>query len=234
MSDLWKFFFFCGHSEDYDLIHERLVKGLKEDALYVMSHEVAEGVHHRFNGSHYHFMVQIENKEYHSLAKWFKDRYSLNGKAQDGNSREYGVVKSIKDTDKAIQYILKEGNYKSNMDTQVIQNLYELSFKKKTQEKDFIEELFQYIKEKILIQNGRDPSQLAVTRKGGLQCALITGLSFTKRDICVAIIDYYRLNPKIGQLSRALIQRLYERFLIYGSKMDSDEVYNKLFEIKET
>lgn len=231
MTSLWKFFFFCGLKEDYDEIEDRLKKGLKTDALYVMCHEVADDVHHRFNGSHYHFFAQIEDKAYHSFAKWMKDRYTLIGKASDGNSREYGCVKSVKDQDRAIAYILKDGDYRSNMEPNLIKNLYETSFKKnKKDERDFIEQLFLHIKQSILVHNGRDPKQCQLNKKGE-PIIDITPYQMDKKLICMAIIAFYQVNKDIGTLSRAVILRLFERFVIYGSGVDAERAYSILFEL---
>lgn len=225
----WKFYFFCGIKEDFDAIESRLQKGLKEGALYVMSHEVAPNSHHRFEGSHYHFFAQIEDKEYHSFAKWMKDRYNLVGKAKDGNSREYGIVKAIKDQEKAIQYILKDGNFKSNMNSNLIKKLYEQAFKKETTEKDFIDDLFKFIENQILIKYGKDPTQTHLKNSVDIEYCKLTYCSITKQDVICAIIKYYR-EHNIKTLTRAVANRLYEKFVIYGAGLSETEIYSVLFE----
>lgn len=105
---------------------------------YIIAHE--EG-----KNSHFHFMVKITDQEYHNFCQdYFKKKYQLRGRAIKDKPRQYGKERNIKDLSRSMMYTLKDGNYRTNMDEDYIQKLYEESFKKDEKEKDK-EKLFKHL-----------------------------------------------------------------------------------------
>ncbi len=87
-------------------------------------------------GEHMHFLCCVNCETwYHKWSKRiFKDKYKLKGKAYkiDGNGypRQYGKLKEIKDLEKMGSYTVKDGNIKTNMPQNEIDNFVEKSHKK--------------------------------------------------------------------------------------------------------
>ena len=114
--------FMCHANEDQFDILEDIIKSYKTQYLIALE----TNPYH-----HYHFMVEFTDEEYHKFSKHvFKDKYKLRGRAIAGKPRQYGVVKHIKDIEQATAYTLKDGNYRTNMDHEVIQKCLEKSYEK--------------------------------------------------------------------------------------------------------
>ena len=65
---------------------------------------------------HYHFLVEMTDKEYHSFSKRvFKDKYKLRGRAIKGSPRQYGKEKKINDIQKVARYTCKDKNVETNI-----------------------------------------------------------------------------------------------------------------------
>lgn len=126
----WLMFFACGKPDDdtYNYYENTL---LEYDVQgYIISQEIAKGSHKRWDGGHYHFMVQMTDEDYHKMTKRVKEKYNLNGRAKNGVSREYGKVKQIEKLERAKAYTVKDGNYRTNLPQATIQKLYEESHEK--------------------------------------------------------------------------------------------------------
>lgn len=66
--------------------------------------------------NHYHFIVQISEKDYHKFAsRVFKKKYNLRGKAIKDHPRQYGKVKEIENVERMKAYTLKEGVFRTNL-----------------------------------------------------------------------------------------------------------------------
>lgn len=74
--------------------------------------------------SHFHFMVQMDEKDYHKYAaRIFKKKYNLRGKAIKGHPRQYGKVKEIENVERMKAYTLKEGKFRTNLASEEIEKL---------------------------------------------------------------------------------------------------------------
>lgn len=87
-------------------------------------------------GEHMHFLCCVNSDSwYHKWSKKvFKDKFKLKGKAYkiDGNGypRQYGKLKEIKDLEKMGSYTVKDGNIRTNMSENEIENFVKKSHKK--------------------------------------------------------------------------------------------------------
>lgn len=117
------------HSE-IDFIENDLLEQ-QEVLTYLIGLETSNTV-----GEHMHFLCCVESETwYHKWSKRiFKDKYKLKGKAYkiDGNGypRQYGKLKEIKDLEKMGSYTVKDGNIKTNMPQNEIDNFVKKSHKK--------------------------------------------------------------------------------------------------------
>lgn len=98
--------------------------------------------------SHYHFVVQMSEKDYHKYAKRvFKDKFNLRGRAIKDYPRQYGKIKKIADISKMQAYTLKEGDYRTNMSLEKINELIILSkqnTRKSTLEEELMNDLIKF------------------------------------------------------------------------------------------
>lgn len=120
------FFLALKHSEE---------KWLRETMLrhcfgkYLYSLETTTEAHAETDGQHFHFVCEMNLTQYHNFMKNIKDKYKLSGVAKNGMARQYGKLKEIKDTSRLFAYCMKDGNYKTNLDDDILQKLKEISFK---------------------------------------------------------------------------------------------------------
>jgi hypothetical protein len=95
---------------------------------------------------HFHFLVEMENDDYIKYRKRvFIDKLKLRGQARQGQPRQYGRIKDIKDLEKMKSYTIKEGKFRTNLeDQQELQILIDRSFSKQEKidkEKEIIKQL---------------------------------------------------------------------------------------------
>jgi hypothetical protein len=101
---------------------------------------------------HFHFIAYITDTEYHNFCQnIFKKHYNLRGKPgrkgtkDEGKGKQYGrKLEKINSEERVIQYTLKDGNFRTNMDKDLIEKLVEQSFKKNEKERD-IKRLFEHL-----------------------------------------------------------------------------------------
>lgn len=79
---------------------------------------------------HFHIVFQGTTKIYNNFSKILREKYKLNGSAKNGQTRQYGKVKNIKDIEKLKSYTLKDGDFRTNMDDEVIHSLVQNSYTK--------------------------------------------------------------------------------------------------------
>lgn len=119
------------HSNEYEIY--RIWREYETSiGQYVISKEIAEnGAHSETNGEHFHFCAQMTNDTYHRISKrLFKDTFKLRGQARDGLPKQYGKVTVIRDPARMIAYCLKDGDYKTNIPTDELEQYKKISFKK--------------------------------------------------------------------------------------------------------
>lgn len=125
--------------EHFDYLEEKLQE--YNIGSYIIGHETGKY-------SHFHFMVQMEDEEYHNFAQAvFKKKFKLRGRAIKDNPRQYGKVTNINNLDKMKSYTVKEGNYRTNLTDEEIKTIYENSFEKVDRATE-VEKLFEYLDSK--------------------------------------------------------------------------------------
>lgn len=133
----WVAFFFAikhEHKQDVMKIWKEYLGEYVGD--YLISAEVAEGRHVETNGEHFHFVAEISPKTYHKISKRYKEKYHLSGRAREGHSRQYGMIKEIKDINRMIAYCMKDGDYDTNLPEERLEELKKISFKPHHKQKD--------------------------------------------------------------------------------------------------
>lgn len=113
--------------------------------LYLISAETTNDAHKETQGQHFHFLVQMTDKDYHSFSKRvFKDKFKLRGQAKDGKPRQYGRVKKIEDLERMGAYTIKQGNIRTNMTEKQLEAYKKITFVAKEQ-LNFEEELYTFL-----------------------------------------------------------------------------------------
>lgn len=118
------------HSEK-DYIKEKVLHHCV--GKYIISRETCE-THKRTNGQHFHVVAEMSDTSYHKLCKNMKDKYKLNGRANNGEPKQYGKVNTIKDINRMLAYSIKDGDYETNLEPEKIEELKKISFVKETKE----------------------------------------------------------------------------------------------------
>lgn len=122
--------FFCALKfSEYQTVKDRLMPYVDGD--WIISKEISSHSHKETQGEHMHFYAEMTDKNYGLFAiNTFKKYYKLNGRAVDGKARQYGKVVEIRDRLTMIAYILKDGNYETNMTSDQLAEALEISYKK--------------------------------------------------------------------------------------------------------
>lgn len=103
------------HFDDVELKLQHYTKG-----DYIIAHEVA-------SQPHYHILFQGTDQDYKNFSQTLKRKYNLN---MNGKKHEYRRDNQIRSLEQYQKYILKDGNYRSNMTPEKIKELYSQSYPK--------------------------------------------------------------------------------------------------------
>lgn len=140
------FFVALEHSYKDDFVKD-IESYLDDDARYIISMETAKDKHVETKGEHFHFVGDMEDKQYDSFRKTILvKKYQRQGVARNGVGRQYGKIGKIRDETKLMQYTCKDNNiiYKK-IDLKTIQELIQKSYHK--EERQFpLKELMEYLK----------------------------------------------------------------------------------------
>jgi hypothetical protein len=117
------------HSE-YDHIKSRLFHYLPKGELFIISKEIADGSHKHSNGEHIHICARMTSVIYGNMSENITRKYKLRGKAGDGEPRKYGKVQGIRQIDLMCAYVLKDGEYETNIAKDRLDELLALSHTK--------------------------------------------------------------------------------------------------------
>lgn len=98
-------------------------KTIKEYTLgeYVIAFEMSKK-------AHYHILMEGSDKIYRNMSKKIKEKFNLNA---NGKKHEYRKEPNIRDKEQYNIYILKDGNYRSNMSEDRLRDLYNQSYQKR-------------------------------------------------------------------------------------------------------
>lgn len=127
----WETFYYAikwrlDNSKNYEYLKEKLLHHIGNRKWILAKEIAAEGIHHETDGEHVHVMCQMSKKEYESLNKNIKDKFKLSGVAKDGKAKQYGEVKKIHSIDRMAAYCIKDNNYETNLEPEIIEQLKKL------------------------------------------------------------------------------------------------------------
>lgn len=180
---------------------------------YIISMEVAKESHKETEGQHFHFIVQMSDKDYHKYSKRiFIDKYKLRGRAGAGLPKQYGKVADIQNLDGMLAYTVKDGKFRTNMTEQEIKQYVSKSFQK-NEDKTFQEQLFTYLSAYNNVKfceygRKRDP---------------------TTKEIMVMIVDYYKANKIMSYCSKLKLESYTRKYQLQVLNMDSNSYVSCLF-----
>lgn len=210
----WNSFFGAIDHMWFDYLEDKLQE--YDIGYYIIAAEVAEGKHKKTNGQHFHIVAQMAEKDYNAYVKRvFKDKFKLSGRAGNGEGRQYGRVKDIENIVKMKAYVLKDGNFRTNVPEDEIKELLTIAFKKdekETEQREFRDRLMASVHQDL-------------TSKQGLQFHEIT-----KRDVGIAIIaEFQRLGECAYPLSSMRLGGYIKHYTMYIMKMPAHVIYDNIY-----
>lgn len=205
---IYMIFFFCAlaHSEIDNFINF-LTKYIDVSGRYLIGMETSKDTHPQTQGQHLHVCADLSQKQYDSFRKTILVKhYGLQGQARDGNPRQYGVVKKVRDETKMLQYSVKDQNIRYlGITPEEIKSLIENSYKK-TPIKDHLEIMMKQIQEK-------NPIKMSENNK----------IEADITQIEIMILTYYMDNDLKKVLNKASLKSLTTRYLMYYAKKQYKE-----------
>lgn len=130
---VWQVFFFAVKHSEYQFIKDKLLNNYINtmDSLYLISKETAPGKHGHSDGEHIHIAVQMSDTDYTNFSQVIIRKYGLKGRATGGASaRQYGKVNGIREIDTMLAYIMKDGDFETNMNDDFVEQLRARSYQK--------------------------------------------------------------------------------------------------------
>lgn len=159
---------------------------------------------------HMHFCIHMSSVEYRNFANQvFKQKYKLRGRATKNERRQYGKIKQIRDLEKLLTYMLKDGieyfkNVWTTMNRKMLEELYET--------KSFEKEEKPYLKFMKYLKNTNDLGRIK---------------SFGQRDMkVIELKDLANLWLKLTKARLPNSRSLW--YYVWKSKKISDEEYIKI------
>ena len=125
-------YFRMAHS-DGDYLRTKLFKQLPEGAKYIISKETTAKECQDFSGQHFHVFAQIPKQKYENLVKNMKDKFPhFKHKSDKLKSNMYGKVKQLRSYDLMAAYTVKDDNYETNIEQEIMEKIKKLSYEKGT------------------------------------------------------------------------------------------------------
>ncbi len=210
----WNSFFGAIDHMWFDYLEEKLLE--YDIGYYIIAAETAEDKHKKTKGQHFHFVVQMTEKDYNAYVKRvFKDKFKLSGRAGNGEGRQYGRVKAIEDIIRMKAYVMKDGNFRSNIPKDEQLELLSIAFKKDEKETELKE-----FRDRLMAAVHHD-----LTSKQGLEFHQIT-----KRSIGIAIIaEFQRMGECAYPLSSQRLGGYIRHYTMYIMKMPAHIIYDDIF-----
>jgi len=181
--------------DQYDCLEEKLQE--YNIGAYIIAHETTPF-------SHFHFCVQMEDKEYHNFCQAiFKKKYNLRGRAIKDKPRQYGKLTTINAIEKMKSYTVKDGNYRTNLSHEEITEIYNNSYQKVDKKKE-IEKLFDFLEKQEFKDKHWTIQEYGYFKK---QCETI------QIQIIDAIYEYIFTQENTLSLSRTAINNYFLKYL---------------------
>uniref|UniRef100_UPI004047C430 hypothetical protein n=1 Tax=Algoriphagus sp. TaxID=1872435 RepID=UPI004047C430 len=173
-----------------------LLKYINDDAEYIVGLETCETAHKETNGQHFHFAVEMEEKQYDNFRKSILvNHYKLRGRATKNLPRQYGKCKEVRDIDKFLAYTCKDQNIVTNIDDKKRIDAYIQESYKREEKKAQINTILDYLGEIPMPNN--DHLEQCITEKYE-----------------IAVLDWYRKNTdKVPAIST--LKHIVSRFLLF-------------------
>lgn len=150
----YKFFMSAIEHKEIEKVQIMLEKYIDASASYIISMETSKTAHKETKGQHMHYAVQMDDKQYDAFRHTcFNNTYKLRGRAVDGQPRQYGKIKQVRDESKFLSYTVKDKNiiYK-NIDLKTIQEYICKSYER-VDKKDFVQALTDHLSSKAFYRD---------------------------------------------------------------------------------
>lgn len=150
MTDVnYRTFFIDLNVEEFDNVEKYVADRFE---FYFIAHE-------QFNRKqeekpHFHFLLKCTDKQLNACTKYFVEKYKLrSNQGTRGGRRLWGAPKKpIHTEDKFMTYLAKDGNIRSTLPADVIQDYINKSFKKE-EKSIYVHKLYEYLDEVLPVKH---------------------------------------------------------------------------------
>lgn len=222
-------------AKEIDIV-ENMIKEYPEVVTYLIGIE-------KEPYEHMHFVITHTNpKFYHKFSKkLFKDKYNLKGKWYkiDGKTypRQYGKIKEVNDYEKLCSYCVKDGNIRSNMPQNELDDFVKKSYKKselegyymqilqklndfdKKNQQDYARSQKQIVDEKIMTNKILETTEQMYKRIDQYEKS-------RERNIKIYIIKLLK-EKKIDCITKGRIDNIFNRWIT--ASWSDQEIYNHFY-----
>lgn len=211
----WQSFFACIEHQYFDEVMAILTS--YDIQGYIVAKEISSASHQDTNGEHMHFVVQMHPSDYKRFAdRVFIKRFKLRGRAVKGLSRQYGKLTNIENLERMKIYVLKDGNYVTNLPKDEIARLAQQSFEK-NEDRSLIKEILD-----AMLENKIDMMEVD---KHGVHLGTYRYLAPE-----TFVVEYFRKNNVQKRISKRFIDGVVTDFLMssQNSKIKTNDILHHL------
>lgn len=177
-----------------DILWNYLCKYTQSDEKLILAKETSTKSHQDISGQHFHILAEWETKTYEAFKKTIIiNHYKLRGQATKDHSRQYGIVRKIKDEDKMLSYTIKANDYQQqNYTEEELEEAYNNSY-----EKEDIKAYQDQIMEHLLANRTYFIKEFSENQGSIIQTILIEesilkyNMETKDKPICKSKLEYY-------------------------------------------
>lgn len=178
---------------------------LGDDPRYLIGMEVSKDSHATTNGEHMHIICDMDEPVYDRFRKTILvKKYQLRGQARNGQPRQYGKIRCIRDETKMLQYTVKDQNVRfEGYTVDEIQGYIKHSYPRK-ERRNLRDEIIQFLDtEPLWVDNA---FQLTLAEKSVIKFYIEnTDKIITRNIIKNHITHYLQLKNKVEILYNYII-----------------------------
>lgn len=171
--------FFSLELTEFDFLESTLKK--YDIGTYCIAHEAEPK-------SHFHLLFEGTPSVYTNFSKVIIEKYKLRRKGRGGVIK-YGKVKNIRNLERMLTYTLKDGNFRSNMDKNQLNEYFTKSFKK-VLKNELIDNIVEHIDNYILSDVDSDGSPRCIHFASESTCWIANISDFSDNTLLPQLLDY--------------------------------------------
>lgn len=199
------------HSE-IDDFEKYLIKYIDVSGRYLIAMETATNSHIETKGQHLHVAAEMDDKCWDAFRKTvLVKKYQLKGQARGGKCRQYGLVHDVRCEFRMLSYTVKDGNFRTNMPLDDLQEYIDASFPKK--------KAIDHVKSMM--------EQLAKSRPHKINENYCNQIEVDIERVEIAILQYYIDHQLMKSVNKTQLKSLTVRYLMYFEKIIHPDILMK-------